>query len=162
MHLYEMKEVERVAWRKYGGPDCFDVMYVPSILSPFPTLTAYYRIENDRAAWISQGKDPYHFLQIPRPFRRKRSARCTSCNSIFACPVQYVFDKCDICRAPRTIATRTIRVTTAGALNPASTTTTPPRHRIWTQYGPLHWLLESSGFIGIGPDMYFDENGNEM
>ncbi|PVF93435.1 hypothetical protein CPB86DRAFT_676299, partial [Serendipita vermifera] len=81
MHLYDMKEAERVAWKKHGGPDGFAVM-----------------IENAKESWINRGNDPFRFLHVPYPFRYSRSTRCKGCRSIFQVPTHLTFDKCEPCR----------------------------------------------------------------
>ncbi|CCA74582.1 hypothetical protein PIIN_08534 [Serendipita indica DSM 11827] len=81
MHLYQMRDVERVAWAKHGSPEGYDTY-----------------IQNQRELWLSRGKDPLKFISVPRPFRYERAGRCKQCQTSFAMPTQMIIDKCEPCR----------------------------------------------------------------
>ncbi|KAG8788906.1 hypothetical protein FRC19_000164 [Serendipita sp. 401] len=81
MHLYNMRAIERVAWRKHGSPEGYDAA-----------------ILNARDLWVAKGKDQLTFPFVPRPFRSRRQTRCKSCNTQFPTPTHLLMDRCNPCR----------------------------------------------------------------
>jgi len=98
MHLYNMRAVERLAWKKYGSPEKFDAVYVYSSALCVAFRLPYRSLDKAQALWISKGKDPHAFPRVPRPFRPYTRGKCKQCNSLFSMPSHVIFDKCDRCR----------------------------------------------------------------
>ncbi|KIM33075.1 hypothetical protein M408DRAFT_62011, partial [Serendipita vermifera MAFF 305830] len=81
MLLYSMREIERLAWKKHGGPEGFK-----------------QRLDRDKEQWIAKGRHAIAFPMVPQPFTYVTDNKCVLCDRVFAMPSSVWYDKCDPCR----------------------------------------------------------------